>query len=52
MPGISVPCNVLSCPYIATLKFQSGGSYLDAVVAAGTECENKQCNFSVGYGGR
>ncbi|XP_065883752.1 putative N(4)-(beta-N-acetylglucosaminyl)-L-asparaginase GH22932 isoform X2 [Dysidea avara] len=32
-------------------KLHSGGTYLDAVVAAGTECEVEQCDHSVGYGG-
>jgi len=38
--------------HIALQKLQSGGSYLDAVVAGCTECEVEQCDHSVGYGGR
>lgn len=37
---------------IAVEKLHDGGTYLDAIVAGGTECEITQCDHSVGYGGR
>ena len=33
-------------------KLHEGGTYLDAIVAGGTQCEMTQCDHSVGYGGR
>ena len=37
---------------IAVGKLHEGGTYLDAIVAGGTECEVAQCDHTVGYGGR
>ena len=37
---------------LAVEKLHQGGTYLDAIVAGGTECEMAQCDHSVGYGGR
>ena len=30
-------------------KLHEGGTYLDAIVAGGTQCEMTQCDHSVGY---
>ena len=37
---------------LAVGKLHEGGTYLDAIVAGGTQCEMTQCDHSVGYGGR
>ena len=37
---------------LAVAKLHEGGTYLDAIVAGGTQCEVTQCDHSVGYGGR
>ena len=37
---------------LAVGRLHEGGTYLDAIVAGGTECEVAQCGHSVGYGGR
>ena len=38
--------------FLAVEKLHEGGTYLDAIVTGGTQCEMAQCNHSVGYGGR
>ena len=37
---------------LAVERLHEGGTYLDAIVASGTECEVAQCRHSVGYVGR
>ena len=39
-------------PVISCREVHEGGTYLDAIVAGGTQCEMTQCDHSVGYGGR
>ena len=35
---------------LAVGKLHEGGTYLDATVAGGTQCEMTHCDHSVGYG--
>ena len=37
---------------LAVAKLHEGGTYLDAIVTGGTQCEMTQCDHSVGYGER